>query len=90
LKDQNICTPNGTTIINPLSPPNYTIAFIKHYATKSTEEYAEKLLKGAVYSNDTLNKTYWVNMIKNYYFIFNKRNKDKIKLFEKKLNIKIN
>ena len=90
LKDQNICTPNGTTIINPLSPPNYTIAFIKHYATKSTEEYAEKLLKGAVYSNNTLNKTYWVNMIKNYYFIFNKSNKDKIKLFEKKLNIKIN
>ena len=90
LKDQIICRPNGEIITNPLSPPNYSIAFIKHYATKSTEEFAEKLLKGAVNSNNTLNKIYWVNTIKNYYFILNKKNKDKIKLFEKKLNIKIN
>ena len=89
LKNPNICRPNGNIIKKPLSPPNYSFAFIKHYATKSTEEFADKLVRGAVNSNNTLNKSYWVKNINIYYFLFNKKNKEKINLFEKKLNINL-
>jgi hypothetical protein len=90
LKNNIICRPNGEIIKNPLSSPKYSLAHIKHYATKSTEEFAEKLLKGAANSNNTLNKSFWIDNINNYYFLFNIKNKDKINLFEKKLNISLN
>lgn len=90
LKNNIICRPNGEIIKNPLSPPKYSLAYIKHYVTKSTEEFADKLLKGAVNSNNTLNRSYWIDKINNYYFFFNKKNEDKINLFEKKLKIKLN
>ena len=73
-----------------MTRPYYSFAFIKHYATKSTEEFIDKLLKGTVNSNNTLNETYYINMINNYYFYFNRVTKDKISLFERKLNIKLN
>ena len=90
LKNGIICRPNGKIVKNPLSPPDFSFAFIKHYVTKSTEEFADKLLKGAVYSNNTLTKSYWIKSINRYYFLFNSKSKDKIHLFEKKLHIKLN
>lgn len=68
----------------------YSLAHIKHYATKSTEEFSNKLIKGAVYSNNTNNKNYMVGRILYYYFYFNKITRRKIELFEKKLNITLN
>ena len=44
LKSSNICYPNGTKVVHPLSPPQYSTAYIKHYITKSTEEYAIKII----------------------------------------------
>lgn len=89
LKNSNICRPNGKIINNPLLPPDYSMAYIKHYATKSTEEYAAKLLKGGGCSKTTSDKKYIIGRIKNYYFFFNKVTNKKIELFEKKLNISI-
>ncbi len=89
LNDSNICRPNGEIVKDPLSPPQYSIAHIKHYATKSTEEYCNKLKKGNAYSNNSI-KNYIIERIKNYYFFLNKITAKKIKLFEKNLNLTLN
>ena len=89
LNNTIICRPNGKIIKNPLSSPKYSFAYIKPYATKSTEEFADKLLKGEVNVNISLKKSFWINKINNYYFLFNTKNKKKIDLFEKKLKINL-
>ena len=67
------CRPNGNILENYLSPPDYSKAYIKHYTTKSTEEFIERLNKGDVYYKfDTF---YLYYKIKEYYFLFNKINK---------------
>ena len=81
LNNSNICRPNGDIISEPLSPPFYSSAYLKHYATKSTEEYIIKLFKGTVNSKFTLNKETIIFWIKNYYFLFNKITKKKINIF---------
>ena len=89
LNSSNICYPNGTFVIQPLSPPQYSSAYLKHYITKSTEEYVIKLIKGTVNSNITINKEsilFWIN---NYYFIFNKITKKKLQFLEGILKFKI-
>lgn len=88
LKNTVNCRPNGNILKNYFSPPDYSNAFIKHYTTKSTEEYVEKLNKGDVYEN--YNKKYVTNKIKHYYFLFNKFTKEKIELIKNKLKFKIN
>ena len=82
------CRPNGNILEDYLSPPDYSKAYIKHYTTKSTEEFVEKLNKGDVfYKPDIYYLTY---KIKEYYFLFNKINKKKIELIKNKLKYKIN
>ena len=89
MKNKNRCGPNGKLKLNPWSYPNFSFAFIKHYATKSAEEFADKLLKGTVNSLNASSKFYYIKRINNYYFLFNEKSKAKIDLFEKKLNIKL-
>ena len=92
LKSQTICRPNGKIIKAPYFPyfsPDYSIAFIKHFTTKSTEEYADRLIRGTVNSENTSSKTYMINRLKLYYFLINKITKSKIDFLEKKLNIKL-
>ena len=82
------CRPNGNILENYLSPPDYSKAYIKHYTTKSTEEFIERLNKGDVYYKFD---TFYLNYkIKEYYFLFNKINKKKIELIKNKLKYKIN
>ena len=53
IKDSKICRPDGNKVHNPLSSPQYSRAYIKHYATKSLEEYLIKLfIPFEVYIND--------------------------------------
>ena len=82
------CRPNGNILEDYLSPPDYSKAYIKHYTTKSTEEFIEKLNKGDVFYKPDIN--YLTNKIKEYYFLFNKINKKKIELIKNKLKYKIN
>lgn len=82
------CRPNGYILENYFSPPDYSNAYIKHYTTKSTEEYVEKLNKGDVCEN--YNIRFVDYKIKYYYFLFNKITKQKIELIKNKLKFKIN
>lgn len=82
------CRPNGNIERNYFSPPQYSIAYIKHYITKSTEEFINRLNRGDVQLES--NNRYIKHRIYNYYFLFNKITKDKINLFETKLKIKLN
>ena len=82
LKDSNICRPDGKIVKEPLSPPQYSSAYIKHYTTKSIEEYLIKLFKGNVISNSNLNFDSLIFWIKEYYFLFNKITKEKLKLIK--------
>ena len=85
LKNKPICRPNGRILKDYLSRPQYYTAYIKHFATKSTEEFIERVIKGTVYSNQT---SEYINFrIKQYYFLFNKFNKEKKFMFEKKFNV---
>lgn len=89
LENKPICRPNGEILENYFSPPQYSNAYIKHYATKSTEEFIGRIIRGAVLTKDT-SKKYILDRIKNYYFLFNKFNNEKKNFFEKKLNITLN
>ena len=87
LKNIINCRPNGKIISNYFSPPQYSIAYISHYITKSTEEFAERLNRGDV--NLNANSNYIKYRIYRYYFFFNSKTKEKIDLLKKKLKHKI-
>ena len=89
LKNKPMCRPTGEILKNYFSPPNYSKAYIKHYATKSTEEFIERIIRGAVCTKGN-SKKYIIYRIKYYYFLFNNLNSGKKNLFERKLNISLN
>ena len=89
LNNSNICRPDGNIVEKPLSPPHYSIAYIKHYATKSTEEYLIKLFKGTVNSKFKFNKNNIIFWLKDYYFLFNKITRKKLLYIKRILKIKI-
>ena len=70
------------------SPFNYEFSFLKHYSTKTIEEYCNKLKRGRSDILEKLNK----NTLKRYYkyfFKLNKKIKEKIDYFNKCFNISI-
>jgi hypothetical protein len=88
LKNTVNCRPNGNILKDYLSPPEYSDAYLKHYTTKTTEEYIEKLNKGDVL--EEFNTDYIKYRIYGYYFLFNKITKQKIDLINKNLKYKVN
>jgi hypothetical protein len=86
LKNKPICRPNGRILRKYFSPPQYSCAYIKHFATKSTEEFIERIIKGTVNSNQSSSE-FIMFRIKDYYFLLNKFTQEKKNMFEKKLNI---
>jgi hypothetical protein len=81
------CRPDGSIIKNYFSFPQYSIAYLNHYITKSTEEFVDRLNRGDVF--EKINERYIKNRIFKYYFLFNKKTKKKLDLFRKKLKYKI-
>ena len=64
-------------------PINYTYAALKHYYTKSVEEYCKKTKRGeAFYPNAKYNEIRKKGKMKRY-FDYNKKTDEKIKLFKK-------
>ena len=65
---------------------NFTYAALKHYYTKSTEEYLKKSMRGCADHNVT-----WDNGTKkfkyNLYFVYNKRTKEKEDLLKRLFNM---
>lgn len=51
LDNQVICKSDGSVIKTYFSDPQFSIAYLKHYATKSTQEFIEKLIRGQVLSS---------------------------------------
>ena len=88
IKNTVNCRPNGKILNDYFTPPDYNDAYIKHYTTKSTEEYIEKLNKGDVLEYSDI--YYIVYKLKAYYFLYNKISKNKIDLINNKLKYKIN
>jgi len=75
------CNAQGRPILNPTRflSYNYDEAWLRHYATKSTEDYALKLLRG--YPDYIINDRQVRNLILNYYFQMNKPTNNKVVLF---------
>jgi hypothetical protein len=65
----------------------YIIAYINHYITKSTEEFAERLNRGDVILK--VDESYIKSRINDYYFLFNNKTKKKVDLFKERLKYKI-
>lgn len=80
----NVCNSSGEKIneIHPLSPWVGEYAVLKHFCTKSTQEYAEKLKRGF---SDYERKNY--NELLELYFKRNEITQEKIDLFKKELGI---
>ena len=66
-------------------PPTFKNAFIKHYATKSIEEYCKKIKRGRADLKRTLNKKTIREVIK-YFFTRNKFTEKKLNYFKKMFN----
>ena len=70
-------------------PPNYDEAYIKHYATKSLEEYIDKGKRGRSDLKVVFNEEYWKNKFI-YYFDINNKTKEKLDYIKNTLQIDIN
>ena len=81
------CRPSGEIVNNYFSPPQYSIAYINHYITKSTEEFAERLNRGDVIFN--VDDNYIKGRIFGYYFFFNKKTNKKLEILKEKLKNKV-
>ena len=81
-----ICDSNGNkvkTYNDVINPPKMENIFIKHFVTKSVEEYVEKIKRGHPSENTPLNL--WIEN----FFKFNKITKEKVKYLERKFNISL-
>lgn len=76
------CNAQGRGILNPTRFLSYNFdeAWLRHYATKSTEDYALKLLRG--YPDYVVDSDQVKNLIVNYYFHMNKPTEEKVELFK--------
>ena len=85
--DLPACTSSGKLTISRLlkMTPGYWNAFLKHYITKTIEEYLEKLKKGyATHTFENTTKHYHKKF--EYCFKVNRKTKEKVDIFNKKLN----
>ena len=85
------CYPSGKPILSNPSNNRYTqygekdYAFLKHYNTKTIEEYINKILKGRANSFDS--GPNYINSLLNHFFRINKKTKEKLDYIKKRLNI---
>ena len=69
-------------------PINYDYAILRHYATKTIEEYCLKIKRGRADLIGILNYKTLINSF-NYFFLRNKKNKEKLNYINKIFNITI-
>ena len=77
------CDSNGDrvkTFNDVIKPPKLDNIYIKHFATKTAEEFISKIKRGHPSQHLLLNK--WIDT----FFNLNKVTEEKVKIFEKKLN----
>ena len=87
------CTSTGKIMKNYESPyicpPNYEFAYLKHYKTKTIEEFIDKVKRGTADHLEKLDNNLW-NIKLKYFFHINKKNKEKLLYIKNLLNISIN
>ena len=84
----NMCDSKGKLANVPhgiLGHPNYKYCYLKHYSMKTAEEYALKLVRGEL--KETKYTLKELNDKLERFFKYNKFSKEKLLLFEKKLNM---
>ena len=85
------CDPTGIIIDSKSpfnTPQNYDVAFIKHYATKTVEEFIGKIKRGRSDKVVKIDDNFWKERFK-YFFEKNKKTKEKLDFIKKTLNIDI-
>ena len=69
-----------------INPPQYEYVYLKHYLTKSSEEYSKRFIRGdATYI--IYNKTKYYETVLDVYFGINNFSFEKISVFEKRINV---
>lgn len=85
------CDPTGK-IIDPNSPfnspPNFEFAYIKHFVTKTVEEYLRKIKRGRADLDDKTATNDVIGKLE-YFFAINRKTKEKLDFIKKELNIDI-
>lgn len=83
-EELNTCDQYGIQCVagSPFLPYNFSIAYFKHYTTKTIDEYCDKIKRG--YPDRELDETLAVNLI-NSFFSVNKATDEKIKIVNDKL-----
>ena len=84
------CTPSGQRILDYdspfLTPPRYDFAYIKHYHTKTIEEYINKIKRGWYNSVIKPNNLDFKKRL-NFFFSINRKTNEKLKYVNDTLNI---
>ena len=70
----------------PFNPPNYDFAYIKHFSTKTIEQFCNKVRRGYVSRDFQLNKKNWAKRFNNF-FLLNKKTKEKLDYIKSKFQI---
>lgn len=66
-------------------PYDFTVAYLRHYSTKTADEYAHKMMRG--FADQELNQSRIQELIETRFFRTNKITKEKVEIFKNKLNI---
>ena len=84
------CIPSGQIVKNYKSPfqkpPNYDFAFLKHYHTKTIEEYIKKTKRGSATGLITFDNKWWNKKLKKF-FMINIISEEKLMYIKQTLNI---
>ena len=86
----NPCLANGQNVSDEWdspfhTPPNYDVAYIKHYATKTIEEYITKIKRGYPDRKYKVDNKF-IQQRLNYFFARNKITKKKLEIIQQLLN----
>ena len=87
--DYIACSSSGNIVDSKnffVSPPDHKLAFLKHYATKTIEEYCLKIKKGRSDIKLLLNNETLIDRF-NYFFLTNNKTIEKILYFNNIFNV---
>lgn len=82
------CTASGKPadkVMSPFNQMDYDQAWLRHYSTKTAEEYANKMIKG--FPDQDFNDEKRKSCVETRFFRYNAITEEKIKIFNEKLGI---
>ena len=85
------CSSSGKSIKynSPFNePPDYKFAFLKHFHTKTIEEFCNKIKRGRATTKLDFDQQYYLYRIK-IFFSLNNKTKEKLEIIHKQLNVNV-